>query len=217
MSLKRSGAISSFGIALGTLVGFAAGAPALAETAPVAPAQQAQDVPAPAPTEWIKVCDPNNAKVCQITEDYALAGSPSPISSISVQTSPDPDKFGIGIQVPLGFLLQDGIPLSVDGSEKTKAQFITCLPSPQTTTYFCLAQALVDGTFIDSLKKGKALQLQLAAPDKTVTRLSFPLETFTKSYDGPDQAALARQREDAANVLAEKAKERAKQLEGQPK
>ena len=35
------------------------------------------------------------------------------------------------------------------------------------------------------------------------------------SFDGPDQAALARQRDDAAKVLAEKAKERAKQLEGQ--
>ncbi len=219
MSLKRSGAISSFGIALGILVTCAGGVPlatqALAETAPAVAAPKTQDVPAPAPTEWVKVCDPNNAKVCQVTEDYALAGSPAPISSISVQTSPDPNKFAVGIQVPLGFLLQEGIPISVDGTKKATAQFITCLPSPQSQTYFCLAQALVDGPFVDALKKGKALQLQLSAPDKTSTRISFPLATFATSYDGPDQAALARQREDAANVLAQKAKERAKQLEGQ--
>ena len=51
--------------------------------------------------------------------------------------------------------------------------------------------------------------------DKTSTTLSFPLDTFASAFDGPDQAALARQRDDAAKVLAEKAKERAKQLEGQ--
>jgi invasion protein IalB len=218
MPLKRSGAISSFGIVVGVFVTFAGGAPfaprALAETAPTAAPQTTQDIPDPAPTQWIKT-DPKNAKVCQITEDYALTGSPSPISSVSLQTSLDPDKFGLGIQVPLGFLFQKGIPLSVDGTEKATAQFITCLPSPQSQTFFCLAQALVDGAFVDSLKKGKALQLLLAAPDKTSTRLVFPLATFAQAYDGPDQAALARQRDDAAKVLAEKAKERAKQLEGQ--
>jgi hypothetical protein len=51
--------------------------------------------------------------------------------------------------------------------------------------------------------------------EKKATRIAFPLDTFAESFDGPDQAALARQREDAAKVLAEKAKERAKQLEGQ--
>ncbi len=220
MSLKRCGAISSFGIALGLFVAVAGAGPlasaALAETvAPAVGAAKTQDVPAPAPTQWIKVCDPQNAKLCQITEDYALVGAQEPVGSISIQSSPDPNKFGLGIQVPLGFLLQEGIPLSIDGTKKATAQFITCLPSPQGQAFFCLAQALVDGAFIDAMKAGKALQLQLASPDKTTSRMSFPLATFAASYDGPDQAAIARQREDAAKVLAEKAKERAKQLEGQ--
>ena len=218
-SLMRNEAISSIGIAVGMVVAFAVGGPtgALAETAPAA-AQQAQPPAAEiAPTQWIKVCDPKDAKICQITEDYGLAGAASPLASISVQTSPDPKKFALGIQVPLGFLIESGIPLSVDGAKKATAQFITCLPSPQSQTYFCLAQALVDDAFIGSLKTGKDLQLVLTAMDKTSTTLAFPLTSFAGAIDGPDQAALARQREDAAKILAEKAKQRAKQLEGQQK
>jgi invasion protein IalB len=187
---------------------------ALAETAP-APADNGPPAAAIAPTQWVKVCDPNNAKLCQITEDYALAGANSLIGSVSIQTSTDPNKFSVGIQVPIGFLLQMGIPLSVDGAKKTTAPFITCLPSPQGPAFFCIAQALVDGSFVDTLKKGKTLDLDLYKMDKTSAKLSFPLDTFASAFDGPDQAALARQREDAAKILAEKAKERAKQLEGQ--
>ncbi len=187
---------------------------ALAETAP-APSDKGQPARAVAPTQWVKVCDPNNAQLCQVTEDYALAGGNSLIGSVSIQTSNDPKKFSVGIQVPIGFLLQKGIPLSVDGAKKATAPFITCLSSPQGPAYFCIAQTQVDGSFVDTLRKGKSLDLDLYTMDKTSTKLSFPLETFASALDGPDQAALARQREDAAKILAEKAKERAKQLEGQ--
>ena len=119
------------------------------------------------------MCDPKNAKLCQITEDYALVGASSPIGSISIQTSPDPNKFALGIQVPIGFLLQAGIPLSVDGAKKATAQFITCLPSPQSQSYFCLAQALVDDGFIDSLKKGKSLELTLCPWTRPARRWPF--------------------------------------------
>ena len=215
-SLKRSRAISSFGIVAGIVVSFAAAVPfATAAPAQTAPAANKAQTPNIAPTQWIKVCDPKDAKLCQITEDYALLGAAAPLGSVSIQTSPDPNKFGLGIQVPIGFLLNSGIPLVIDGSKKGSAQFITCLPSPQSQSYFCLAQALVDTAFIDALKKGKSLDLGLTAMDKSVTTLSFPLANFTQTFDGPDQAALARQREDAAKILAEKAKQRAKQLEGQ--
>jgi invasion protein IalB len=213
-SLMRNGAISSFGIAVGIVAALLASA-ALAETAPPAADQKAPPAPAPAPSQWIKVCDPQNAAICQITEDYSLAGTNTLIGSVSIQTTPDANKFAVGIQVPLGFLLQAGIPLSIDGTKQATAQFITCVPSPQSRAYFCLAQLLTDGGFIDSLKKGKNLQLALFAMDKTSTTLDFPLTNFTDAFNGPDQAALARQREDAAKILAEKAKERAKQLEGQ--
>jgi invasion protein IalB len=218
MSSKINGAISSSGIALGIIVAIAATGPfapsAFAETAPAA-AQPAPQAPEVVPMQWIKVCDPQNAKLCQISEDYSVAGSATPLSSISIQTTPDANKFGIGIQVPIGFLLPAGIPLVVDGVKKTTAQFITCLPSPQGQSYFCLAQVMADGDFIAALKKGKALEMQLVSMDKKATTIAFPLDNFTESFDGPDQAALARQRDDAAKVLAEKAKERAKQLEGQ--
>jgi invasion protein IalB len=211
----RTGAVSSFGIAFGIALACLTTA-SLAETAAPAPAP-AQSKPAPAAiaSQWTKVCDPNNAKLCQVTAEYSTDGGASLLGSISVQTSPDPNKFAVGIQVPLGFIVQVGVPLTVDGTKKATAPFITCLPSPQGQTYFCLAQTLVDGAFIDTLKKGKKLDLALFTMDKTSTTMSFPLDNFGASFDGPDQSALARQRDDAAKVLAEKAKERAKQLEGQ--
>ncbi len=217
-SSMGTGAISSFGIALAIAVASLA-TDAWAETAPPRPPPpptSRRNRPAQvSPAEWVKVCAPNNAKLCQISEDYALNGGDQVIGSISVQTSPDANKFSLGIQVPIGFLLPAGIPISVDGTKKTTAPFITCLPSPQGPSFFCLAQAEVDGGFVDMLKKGKNLQLSLTSMNKTNTTLDFPLATFTSALEGPDQAALARQRDDAAKALAEKAKERAKQLEGQ--
>ena len=220
-SLMRNGAISSTGIVLAIAMSFSVAGPlatgALAETAPAAANQAKPAAPDVAPTEWVKVCDPNNAAICQITEDFALVGSNAPLASVSVQTSADPKKFALGIQVPVGVMLDEGIPLSVDGTKATTAQFITCVPSPQGPSYFCLAQALVDDGFITLLKKAKDLQLALTGMDKVTKTLAFPLTTFAQAYDGPDQAALARERDNAAKILAEKAKERAKQLEGQQK
>jgi len=222
-SMKRNRAISSAGIALGiglavSLAGPASGAPATTAPAPAAGNQATAAAPTVAPSQWVKVCDPNNAKLCQISEDYGLVGDPAPIGSVAIQTTPDPKKFAVGIQVPLGVRLDEGIPLILDGTKTATAQFLTCVPAPNGPSYFCLAQAVVDNGFINALKKGKMLQLSLASVNKTSKMMDFPLANFTQAFDGPDQAALARQRENAAKILTEKAQQRAKQLEGaQPK
>ena len=197
-----------------------AGSPAtgaLAETAPAAGNQNQSATPAVAPAQWVKVCDPKDAKICQISEDYGLVGQNTALGSIAIQTSPDPKKFAVAIQVPLGFLVDQGVPLVVDGAKKANAPFITCVPSQQTQSYFCVAQTSVDDGFVNALKKGKVLRLSLTTIDKTSATLDFPLDTFAQAFDGPDQAALARERDNAAKILAEKAKQRAKQLEGQQK
>jgi hypothetical protein len=54
----------------------------------------------------------------------------------------------------------------------------------------------------------------MTAGDSKVVSIEFSLAGFSKSFDGPDlgEAAVAKQREDAAKIFQQKAQERGQQL-----
>ena len=150
-----------------------------------------------------------------MTKDYVAEAGPNALARFTVQTTADPKKFGIGITVPLGFVFPPGIPISVDGEKKATAQYVICLPeSPTTQSVACIAQAQVADDFVSALKKGSKLQLSLTAGDTKTIAIDFSLSGFSKSFDGPDmgEAAVAKQREEAAKIFQQKAQERGKQL-----
>ena len=194
----------------------AAPAPAAKPAAPTAPAPAAAQSPTSGDVaQWIKVCNPQQATMCSVTKDFVSESGPAPLATFSVQTTPDPKKFAIGILVPLGFVFPPGIPLAVDGEKKAAAQYVICLPeSPQSQSVACIARAEVGDEFIGTMKKGSKLEMQLTGGDGKVIPLGFSLAGFSKSFDGPDmgEATVAKQREQAAKIFQEKAAERGKKL-----
>jgi invasion protein IalB len=193
-------------------------APAAPAAAPAPAAGAAASAPAPAAgdiAQWVKVCNPKQPAMCSVTKDYVSESGPAPLATFSVQTTPDPKKYALGILVPLGFVFPPGIPINVDGDKKSTAQYVICLPeSPQSQAVACIARAEVGDDIVGAMKKGSKLELQLTGGDGKVVSLAFSLAGFSKSFDGPDmgEATVAKQREDAAKIFQEKAAERGKQL-----
>ncbi len=153
--------------------------------------------------QWVKQCNPQQPDICNISKDYVSANLPGPLATFIVQTTADPKKFQIGLQVPLGFVFPPGIPISVDGEKKATGQYVICLPPPQGQSVLCLAQAPVTDDFIAALKKGSKLELTLTDGSNKAVPLNFSLAGFSKSFDGPDQgeAALAKQRAENAQLF----------------
>ncbi len=195
-------------------------AAALLVGAPVAVmAQSAPSAPS-APTsgdisQWIKVCSPKDPAICAVTKDYVVESGPSTLATFSLQTTADPNKFNIGITVPTGFIFPPGVPVSVDGTKKATAHYMVCLPAaPKSQQVVCIAQAPAPQDFVAALKKGGTVEIQLTTGDAKTVPIDFSLSGFTKSFDGPDmgEAALAKQREETAKMLQEKAQQRGQQL-----
>jgi invasion protein IalB len=193
-----------------------AAAPAVKPVPPgAAPPAAAQSGTSGDITQWIKVCNPQQPAMCSVTKDFVSESGPTPLATFSVQTTPDPKKYAIGILVPLGFVFPPGIPLTVDGEKKGAAQYVICLPeSPQSQSVACIARAEVGEDFVGTMKKGSKLEMQLTGGDGKVIPLAFSLGGFSKSFDGPDmgEATVAKQREEAAKIFQEKAAERGKKL-----
>ena len=166
-------------------------------------------------SQWLKVCDPKNPAVCAVTKDYVVESGPNALATFTVQSTGNPKTFGLGVTVPPGFIFPPGIPISIDGTKKTTAQYVLCWPDgPKSTRVMCIAQAQVAEDFVASLKKGGTLELLLTTGDAKTVPIDFSLSGFTTVFDGPDmgEAALAKQREANAKVFQEKAQQRGQQL-----
>jgi invasion protein IalB len=193
----------------------AAPAPAPKPAAPAAaPAQ-------PAAAAWLKVCGPDQAtkkETCVVSQEIR-AESGQPIASVSLQPSQDPKKWGLGIVIPLGFVLPPGIGINIDGEKKAAAQYVICIPGAQKQPPACIAQAAVDENFIAALKKGKQMDMMITTPQGKTVPVEVTLAGFAKTFDGPglDRAAAENVREQLAKGLQEKADEARKKLIDQQK
>ena len=176
----------------------------------------AQDAPTSGDVaQWLKVCNPKQAAVCAVTKDYVVESSPSPVATFTIQTTPDPKKFALGITVQPGFIFPPGVPISIDGNKKVTAQYVICWPdAPKSQHVVCVAQAQVADDFVANLRKGGTLEMQLTTGDAKTVPIDFSLAGFAKTFDGPDmgEAALAKQREDTAKLFQQKAQQRGQQL-----
>jgi len=218
--LVHAGAYALVGIGLL----FAASVPALAQDnatpaapeAPAAPAAPAATAPAAPASPWIKVCNTNaetSQEVCVVTQELR-AETGQPIAVVTIQFGQEPGKYGVGIVVPVGFVLPPGIALNVDGAKQGAAQYTICIPPTNNQPPVCLAQAPVDENFVTALKKGNKLQLVVVTPQNKQIPIELSLAGFSKTFDGPgiDRAAAEAQRRQLSDALQKSAEEARKKL-----
>jgi invasion protein IalB len=209
-------------LALAGALGLAAASSALAQAQrpaqPAKPAQPAAPAAAPAggpmvvslkvdpSVEWTKVCgEDQGAKktVCYTTRDFLETNSNQPILAAAIyDVQNDPKKF-IRMLMPLTFMLQNGIRISVDNGQAIPGKFQICFPNG------CFAEAEVNQGVIDQLKKGK--ELTIMAINQVGAEVSFkmPLDGFAKGFDGKpiDPKELEEQRKKLEEELKKKADE----------
>jgi invasion protein IalB len=160
---------------------------------------------------WIKVCgtDPGTKKEACVMTQEIRAESGQPIASVTLQQTPDPKKFVLGLALPLGVIIPPGIVINVDTEKKATAQFVICIPGQQKNPPACIAQAAVSDEFVASLRKGKTMQLVLTMGQGKTVPVGVTLAGFAKAYDGPGLAKAAA--ENAQKELAKGLQERAEQ------
>lgn len=210
---------------------------AIASVVILSTAAMAEDKPAPAPTDkpaakaaapapaaasgqapspWIKICgtDPQTKKEGCVVSQELRAETGQPIATISIQNTPDPKKYGLGLVVPLGFVLPPGIVINVDGDKKATAPFVICIPGGQKQPPACVAQAVVADDLVGALRKGSKLSLVVTTPQGKTIPIDVSLAGFAKSFDGPgvDKAAAENVRQQLAKGLQERAEEARQKL-----
>lgn len=133
---------------------------------------------------WIKICgkDPKNDTQMCGTENYLLADAGNVVGQIRVldiKNGKDAKRV-FAVQIPVGFLLQPGVNLVVDGDKTPiKGKYTVCFPNG------CVAEVPLDDGALAQLKKGSELTLFAANPQGKWVGAKASLAGFTKAYDGP--------------------------------
>ncbi len=178
----------------------AAPKPKPASPAPSAPALPGAPAPAAAPSnivtlkadssqaDWLKACgkdEVQNKKICYTTRDFVAENNQPLLAAAIYDVVGDPKKF-VRFLLPLGFMIQPGIRFSIDNGQPVGGKFSMCLPNG------CFAEAESNVAFIDQMKKGKTVKLQVINQVGQEVSLIVPLDGFGKAFDGPevDPAAL---------------------------
>ncbi len=224
--------ISKRGLALALIGTCLAAAPAYAKKKPAAPPPAAEalspDAPAaPAATgqsnklqlvatqkDWTKVCGKDQAagkEVCYTTRDFSAEVGKPPVLALAVYDVKGDDTKIVRMLMPIGLMLRPGFRFATDGGTPTDGAYEICFPNG------CFAEAKVKSATIDTMKRGKVLDVSVRNQGNAEVVFDVPLEGFGKSFDGPaiDPEVLKKQQEQLQAGLQKQAEEERKRLEAQ--
>ncbi len=199
--------------------------------APAAPAADATDAPAtpsapPAPAgaqnnrlplvatqkDWTKVCgkDPSaNKQVCYTTRDFSAEPGKPPVLALAVYDVQGDDTRIVRMLMPIGLMLRPGFRFAVDNGTTTDGSYEICFPNG------CFAEAKIKGNILDSMKKGKVVDVSVRNRDNAEVIFGVPLENFGTAFDGPaiDPKVLQEQQQKLQAELQKRAEDERKKLE----
>jgi invasion protein IalB len=160
---------------------------------------------------WLKICEPANDKSkggCTMFQQLGSeTGQLLAVAQIIEEKVDKGTNRAFRINLPLGFAIQPGIRIIVDKYDPIEGKYVICVQGT------CIAESAVTEAFVDALKKGKVLTIQVVNMENRVANLSFDLSTFAKSYDGPpvDPKELQAKRKALDNDVKNEAKDVLKQ------
>lgn len=160
---------------------------------------------------WLKICQAADDKSKGGCTLFQQLGSETGQLLAVAQVIEEKGEKGLNrafrINLPLGFALQPGIRIIIDKFDPIDGKYVICVQGT------CIAESPVTEAFVDALKKGKVLTIQVVNMENRVASLSFDLSTFAKSYDGPpvDPKELQAKRKALDNAVQNEAKDVLKQ------
>ena len=193
----------------------AAEAPEVQPNAPAAPAAGAQNNRLPlvaTQKEWTKVCgkDPTaNKQVCYTTRDFSAEAGKPPVLALAVYDVQGDDTRIVRMLMPIGLMLRPGFRFSVDGGSTTDGSYEICFPNG------CFAEAKIKGNILDTMKKGKIIDVDVRNRDNAEVIFGVPLDGFGTAFDGPaiDPKVLQEQQQKLQAELQKRAEDERKRLE----
>jgi len=160
---------------------------------------------------WLKICEPANDKSkggCTMFQQLGSeTGQLLAVAQVIEEKTDKGTNRAFRINLPLGFALQPGIRIIIDKFDPIEGKYVICVQGT------CIAESAVTEAFVNELKKGKVLTIQIVNMENRVASLSFDLSTFAKSYDGPpvDPKELQAKRKALDNAVQNEAKDVLKQ------
>jgi invasion protein IalB len=179
------------------------------EEAPKAAAPDQQ--PRVGVSPWLKICEPANDKSkggCTMFQQLGSeTGQLLAVAQVIEEKTDKGTNRAFRINLPLGFALQPGIRIIIDKFDPIEGKYVICVQGT------CIAESAVTEAFVNELKKGKVLSVQVVNMENRIATLSFDLATFAKSYDGPpvDPKELQAKRKALDNAVQNEAKDVLKQ------
>jgi invasion protein IalB len=175
------------------------------EEAPKANDQQPQQRVGVSP--WLKICEAPNEKTkggCTMFQQLGSeTGQLLAVAQVIEEKGEKGTNRAFRINLPLGFALQPGVRIIIDKFDAIEGKYVICVQGT------CIAESAVTEAFVNELKKGKVLTIQVVNMENRVANLQFDLSTFAKSYDGPpvDPKELQAKRKALDNDVQKEAKD----------
>ncbi|MEO8757294.1 MAG: invasion associated locus B family protein [Devosia sp.] len=148
-----------------------------ASTQPAATGDQAS---APAPQNWLKICDPvKDSKQACIMRQVVVTQNKVFLGSFLLRDDPGQESRLLAVAaVPLGVLLPFGVTWQIDGGKPIRVPYMLCDPQS------CATQLVVNEAYVNSLKKGSKLTLTAKNRKNEDLVIDITLAGFTGVYDG---------------------------------
>ena len=162
--------------------------------------------------DWTKVCgkDPSaNKQVCYTTRDFSAEAGKPPVLALAVYDVQGDDTRIVRMLMPIGLMLRPGFRFAVDNGTTTDGSYEICFPNG------CFAEAKIKGNILDSMKKGKMIDVSVRNRDNAEVIFSVPLENFGTAFDGAaiDPKVLQEQQQRLQAELQKRAEDERKKLE----
>lgn len=186
----------------------------ISPAAPAAPGQGQSNRLALIATQkdWTKVCGKDqsaNKQVCYTTRDFSAEAGKPPVLALAVYDIEGEDQRIVRMLMPIGLMLRPGFRFVVDGGPTTDGSYEICFPNG------CFAESKIKGALVDSMKKGKTMDVSVRNRDNVEVVFGVPLEGFGKAFDGPaiDPKVLQDQQQKLQAELQKRAEDERKKLE----
>jgi len=112
-------------------------------------------------------------RICEMVQAVRVRGKKGILAQIAIGKPPGSKSLKLIIQVPTRVLLQKGVVVSFDTTDKLDARFTLCTPSS------CLAEFAFKNTTLSRIQKAKKATLSFVMANRKAIKVPISLRGFT--------------------------------------
>ncbi|CBI76420.1 conserved exported protein of unknown function [Bartonella clarridgeiae 73] len=153
---------------------------------------------------WYKVCNKqHDVDICN-TMNTVVSHTGQPLTAINlVEIKGKQNEKRIGLQVPTGRLLPEGVHIQIGNDFSKKIPYVICNGTS------CIANDVLDDKLISAMKAGSKMVITTVNFRGTANPIEFSLKGFTTAYTGPgiDEKAFQQEQTKLQQAIQSKQKE----------